>query len=1001
MKRTFYLLLFLLIYGQIIMAQETFPVNGITNKNQVVYAFVNAKVFIDFETVLEHGTVLVQDGKIIDVGTNISIPKGALEYNLEGKFLYPSFIDLNTSYGINNSAKFKGGGRAHQPQIEKKTPNAFGWNQAIKPEVDAAAVFKADDKEAKNFRDLGFGAVLTFSHDGIARGSSALVSLGEGKENSLIIAPEVAAHYSFSKGSSKQTYPSSLMGRIALLRQTYLDAEWYRKDKKREEQNLSLEAWNDLQDLPQIFDAGNKLNILRADKIGDEFGVQYVIYGATDGYQRIDELKKTDAAFVITLNFPKPYDVNDPYEADNVSLAQMKHWELAPTNPGAFESNGIIFALTARGLKDKKVFWKNLRKAIANGLSEKEALKSLTYTPAQLINASDKVGSIKKGMLASFIITSGNIFDKKSTIYENWIQGKQYIINDIKQLDLRGQYELTYGKQVLKLDIKGEKHSINAKVFFNDTAFVKAKTLVSGKQITIVFKESKDKKAGSVRLNGIITEEDWKGRGQIPNGNWIDWNVKKVAAFKPEKKEKKKEALPIIGVVTYPNMAYGWKEKPKAEAVLIKNATIWTNEEEGVLKATDLIISGGKIQALGKDLKAPAGGTTIDAAGMHISAGIVDEHSHATISGGGNESGQAISAEVSIGDVINSDNINIYRQLAGGVTSAQILHGSANPIGGQSGIIKFRWGLSPEELKIKDADGFIKFALGENVKQSNWGDDKKVRYPQSRMGVEQLFYNAFIRAKEYEQEWKNYNNLSAKEKGRSSAPRRDLELDVLLEIINAKRFITCHSYTQAEINMLMHVADSMGFKINTFTHILEGYKVAGKMKAHGVAASTFSDWWAYKFEVNDAIPYNGALLHEVGVLTAFNSDDSEMARRLNQEAAKAIKYGGVSQEEALKFVTLNPAKMLHLDHRIGSIKVGKDADVVLWTANPLSVYAKVVKTYVDGICYYDAKRDVLMREEIKTERARLIQKMIKAKKDGEGSQPADFKKSKEFKCGIE
>lgn len=1001
MRRNFCLLLFLLIYGQILVAQETFPVNGITNKNHVVYAFVNAKVFIDFETILEQATVLVQDGKIKDVGTNIPIPKGAMEYNLEGKFLYPSFIDLNTSYGINNSANIKRGGRAHQPQIEKKTPNAFGWNQAIKPEVNAAAVFKADGKEAKGFRDLGFGAVLTFSHDGLARGSSALVSLGEGKENSLVIAPEVAAHYSFSKGSSKQTYPSSLMGKIALLRQTYLDAEWYRKDKKREEQNLSLQAWNDLQDLPQIFDAGNKLNVLRADKIGDEFGVQYVINGATDGYQRIDELKKTGAAFVITLNFPKPYDVNDPFEADNVSLAQMKHWELAPANPGTFESNGIPFALTARGLKDKKVFWKNLRKAIANGLSEKEALKSLTYTPVQLINASDKLGSIKKGMVASFIITSGNVFDKKSTIYENWIQGKQYIIKDIKQLDLRGQYELTYGKQTLKLDIKGEKHSINAKVFFNDTSFVKAKTIVSEKQITIVFKESKDKKAGSIRLNGIISGETWKGRGQLPNGNWIDWNVEKVAAFEPVKKEKKKEVLPIIGTVTYPNMAYGWKEKPKSEIVLFKNATIWTNEKEGILNATDMIISGGKIQAIGTNLTIPAGGTTIDATGMHVSAGIVDEHSHATISGGGNESGQAISAEVSIGDVINSDNINIYRQLAGGVTSAQILHGSANPIGGQSGIIKFRWGLSPDELKIKDADGFIKFALGENVKQSNWGDYKKVRYPQTRMGVEQLFYNAFIRAKEYEQEWKKYNGLSSKAKVNSSIPRRDLELDVLLEIINSKRFITCHSYTQAEINMLMHVADSMGFKINTFTHILEGYKVADKMKTHGVAASTFSDWWAYKFEVNDAIPYNGALLHEHGVLTAFNSDDSEMARRLNQEAAKAIKYGGVSQEEALKFVTLNPAKMLHLDDRLGSIKVGKDADVVLWTDNPLSVYAKVVKTYVDGICYYDAERDVLMREEIKTERARLIQKMIKAKKDGEGSQPADFKKPKEFKCGIE
>lgn len=1000
MRRTLILLLCLLVNGHSLMAQETFPVNGITNENQLVYAFNNATVFVNYETVLEHATVLIQSGKIKDVGANISVPKGAVNYDLKGKFIYPSFIDLNTSYGI-PSVKNSKTSYNNKPQLEKKTPNAFGWNQAIKPELAAAEIFKANAKEAKKLRDLGFGSVLSYSHDGIARGSSALVSIGDGKENSLIIIPEVAAHYSFSKGSSKQSYPSSLMGRIALLRQTYLDAEWYRKDKKREEQNLSLEAWNDLQDLPQFFDAGNKLNVLRADKIGDEFNMQYVINGGTDGYHRIDELKKTGASFIISLNFPKPYDVNDPYEADNVSLAQMKHWELAPTNPGAFESNGIPFSLTTRGLKDKKVFWKNLRKAIANGLSEKEALKSLTYTPAQLINASDKVGSIKKGMVASFIIASGNVFDEKTLIYENWVQGKQYIIKDIKQMDLRGEYELTYGKKTLKLGIKGEPNSINAKVFFNDTASVKAKTLLSGKQITIVFKESKHKKAGSIRLNGIISEGIWKGRGQLPDGNWIYWNVKKVAAFEPEKKEKKKEALPIIGAVTYPNMAYGWKEKPKAEAVLIKNATIWTNEEEGILKATDLIISGGKIQAIGKDLSVPSGGVTIDAAGMHVSAGIVDEHSHATISGGGNESGQAISAEVSIGDVINSDNINIYRQLAGGVTSAQILHGSANPIGGQSGIIKFRWGLSPEELKIKDADGFIKFALGENVKQSNWGDAKKVRYPQSRMGVEQLFYNAFIRAKEYEQEWKKYNNLSAKEKSRSSAPRRDLELDVLLEIINSKRFITCHSYTQAEINMLMHVADSMGFKINTFTHILEGYKVADKMKAHGVAASTFSDWWAYKFEVNDAIPYNGALLHEVGVLTAFNSDDSEMARRLNQEAAKAIKYGGVSQEEALKFVTLNPAKMLHLDHRIGSIKVGKDADVVLWTANPLSVYAKVVKTYVDGICYYDAKRDVLMREEIKAERARLIQKMIKAKKEGEDSQPADFKKPKEFKCGIE
>ena len=249
-------------------------------------------------------------------------------------------------------------------------------------------------------------------------------------------------------------------------------------------------------------------------------------------------------------------------------------------------------------------------------------------------------------------------------------------------------------------------------------------------------------------------------------------------------------------------------------------------------------------------------------------------------------------------------------------------------------------------MKIDTKDGFIKFALGENVKQSNWGPFNTVRFPQTRMGVEQVYYDAFTRAKEYQAKWDAFAKLNPKEKDKSEAPRIDLELETLNEILNKERFISCHSYVQSEINMLMHVGDSMGFTVNTFTHILEGYKVADKMKNHGAAGSTFSDWWAYKYEVNDAIPYNGAIMHHEGVLTAFNSDDAEMGRRLNQEAAKAIKYGGVSEEEALKFVTLNPAKMLHLDDRMGSIKIGKDACIVLWNDHPLSVYATVSKTII-------------------------------------------------------
>jgi len=1006
-------------------AQETFPVNGVQDKQHIYYAFTNVKIFVDYQTTIENGTLLIKDGMIEKAGADVFLPKGAVIYDMKGRFIYPSLIDIYTTYGMPVIEKKK---RVWAPQMQSKTKGAFNWNQAIKPETDASKLFTVDAKGAEEMRKMGFGAVLSFQKDGIARGSSVFVLLGEGKENQLIIKSRASAHYSFSKGSSTQSYPSSLMGTIALLRQTYLDADWYKNNRDKRESNISLDAWNKLQDIPQIFEAGDKLSVLRADKVGDEFNVQYVIKGSTNGYERIDEIKATRAAFILPLNFPKPYDVEDPYDALLVSLKQMKHWELAPSNLSWFEQKNIPFAITMADLKDKKVFWKNLRKAIEHGLSEKQALKSLTYTPAKLLRVSDKTGSLRKGMIANFIITSGNLFDEKNVIYENWIQGKQYKINDIDAIDIRGNYDLSYASETYEFSVKGEltkpKGSIEVissvskkdtvyiedadtgekveeikTIDSKDTTKIKVNISLSGNLIGLNFTIKKDDREGTIRLSGNVDDKKWSGRGQLPTGDWIEWTVVKKSDYEDkEKKDTAQISKPQIGDVFYPNMAYGWKVPPKRENVLIKNATVWTNESEGILKGTDVLMVNGKITKIGKNIQPPTGTKIVDATGMHLSAGIVDEHSHIAISSGVNEGAQAVSAEVSIADVIRSNDINIYRQLAGGVTTAQLLHGSANPIGGQSGLIKFRWGASPEAMKFKGGDGFIKFALGENVKQSNWGDMHRVRFPQTRMGVEQLFYDAFTRAREYEAKWKKYNGLSSKQKVNTSPPRKDLELETLVEILNSKRFVTCHSYTQAEINMLMHVADSMGFKINTFTHILEGYKVADKMKAHGVGASTFSDWWAYKFEVNDAIPYNGAILNSMGVITAYNSDDAEMGRRLNQEAAKAVKYGGVSQEEALKFVTLNPAKLLHIDNRVGSIKVGKDADVVLWTDNPLSVYAKVEKTYVDGILYYDVERDKLMREEILKERARLIQKMIKDKKGGGKTQKPMKKKEMLYRC---
>ena len=430
-----------------------------------------------------------------------------------------------------------------------------------------------------------------------------------------------------------------------------------------------------------------------------------------------------------------------------------------------------------------------------------------------------------------------------------------------------------------------------------------------------------------------------------------------------------------MGKLTYPNMSFGWDEMPKQETILFKNATVWTNEKEGVLDNADVLVTNGKITAVGKNLT-DANARVIDATGKHITAGIIDEHSHIAAASI-NEGGQSVTSEVRIADNIAPDDIDIYRQLSGGVTTSHILHGSANTIGGQTQLIKLRWGANDDELKFKGADGFIKFALGENVKRTS--SQTNNRFPDTRMGVEQVQMDAFTRAKDYENALKGPNGKLV---------RRDLELDALVEIMNKKRFITCHSYVQSEIIETMRVAEHFGFTINTFTHILEGYKVADKMKAHGANASTFSDWWAYKLEVQDAIPYNPGIMHNVGVNVAINSDDAEMARRLNQEAAKSIKYSGMSEEDALKMVTLNPATMLHIDKSVGSIKVGKDADLVMWSDNPLSIYAKAEKTLVDGIVYFDREKDAIIRKQVTAERNRLVQKMLDEKKSGGPVSPA-------------
>jgi imidazolonepropionase-like amidohydrolase len=998
-KKIITLFLGVFTLSQVVVSQTTFPVNGVKESNPVFYYFKNATIHLDYATTIENGVLVIKDGKVFAVGKDLQKPKGAIEVDLKDKHIYPSFIDPNTDYGmpkITNEKK----GRNEQFLSEKK--GAYGWNEAVKPEIDAAKLFTYNEKQAKSFINNGFGAVLTHQKDGIVRGTSTAVLLSE-NDNKAMLTGYAASHFSFRKGSSTQNYPGSLMGCIALIRQTYLDAEWYANQKTIEEYNLTLEAFNNNLSLPQIFDVDDYQSAIRADKIGDEFGFQYIIAGSGDEYKRINEIVQTNAAFIIPVNYPKVYDVEDPFDALLVSTEDMKHWELAPLNPKILHDNGVLFAFTSAGLEDISVFLKNVKKTISYGLPKDIALKALTYNPAMLLGAQDVIGSLHPDKIANFIITSGDIFENDTKLFENWIAGKKHVIDDMNQIDIRGKYNLTVNGEKFELIVEGDINKTKAHLKI-DTVKTPVQISNDNTLIHLSFELKNNVFDGLVSLSGKINNKGsvWDGKGQLNNGEWIDWSAIKSEPFKEDDKKKKStEKDTLMGVVQYPNMAFGHKGIPSTNNYLIKNATVWTCELEGILNETDVLIKNGKIAAIGKNISAE-GIEIIDAKGKHLTPGIIDEHSHIAISKGVNECTQNNTAEVSIADVVNADDINIYRQLAGGVTAAQLLHGSCNPIGGQSALIKLRWGQSAEKMKIENADGFIKFALGENVKRSNFGGGFNSRFPQSRMGVEQVYYDAFTRAKEYQLQWATYSMATSlakkKDKSKINPPRRDLELDIVSEIMNSKRFISCHSYVQTEINMLMHVADSMGFKVNTFTHILEGYKLAPEMKAHGAGGSTFSDWWAYKFEVNDAIPYNGALMSSQGITTAFNSDDAEMGRRLNQEAGKAVKYGGVSEEEALKFVTLNPAKLLHLDNRMGSVKVGKDADLVLWTDHPLSIYAKATTTFVDGIIYYDILKNDQLIQENNIERRRLINKMIQATKNGEPKQKKASKEQTIYHC---
>ena len=969
MRKLFLLLIF---FSFNLNAQDYFIVNdGVKTKDYQYNVFKNANIHSS-NGMISNGTLIEKDGKIIEIGVNLNPPKNSVVYDLKGQYIYPSFVETHSSFGVKKPQR-KSSGRSSQYEPSR---NGYYWNDHILSDYNSFTDYNYDQKEAKEYRDIGFGVVNSHRNDGIHRGTSFSIGLIDGQNESYrVLSQKTAEHYSFSRSlTSGQSYPSSTMGAIALIRQLHYDSNWYSQGESISK-DLALEAVIKNKELPKFFDANDKLNVYRAAKLSEEFNLNFIIKGSGKEYENVRELKKFQNTLIIPVNFPKAFDASNSKLNDKLTINQLRYWNQAPANLGILEKNGVKFSITSSDLKNKREFLSNIKKAIENGLSEKAALEALTIIPARSINLDNKIGKLEKGYYANFLITSGPIFGDKTAINENWVKGQRHIIKNTDKVNIDGTYIIQINDKSYEIKILNSLTKPSTKIR-RDSIDIKSKVSLVDDWLSLTLFDSIDKKPSFAQISTKINSStSLSGTGSDFNNNNFSFTASKKKVendIKSKKSAKSKSDSSFVSNVTFPNVGFGINSLPNSQSIHFKNATLWTNETDGIIKNSDIIINNGKIIAIGKNLETPTNFKVIDATDKHITSGIIDEHSHMAASSI-NEGGHNSSAEVSIMDVINPDDINIYRNLAGGVTSAQILHGSANPIGGQSAIIKLKWGSEINDMYFEGAAPFIKFALGENVKQSNWSGS---RFPQTRMGVEQVFIDHFDRAKEYAKIWTDYNSLSPRQKRSVAKPRFDDELETLWEILRGDRFVSSHSYVQSEINMLMKVAEKFNFRINTFTHILEGYKVADKMAEHGVGGSTFSDWWGYKYEVNDAIPYNASIMHNAGVTVALNSDNSELSRRLNLEAAKAVKYGDVSEEEAWKFVTLNPAKLLHIDDKVGSLKIGKDADIVVWSGHPMSLFTKTEQTYIEGALYFDKDNHQQKLKEIKDEKSILIQQML-------------------------
>ena len=959
-------------------ATRTQPVQGMRDNGTGYHALVGARVVTGPGQVLDDATIVIRDGLVQAVGRRMDAPAGARVWDLDGLTVYPGFIDAHAD--LDMDAVPEGGdiGPTH-------------WNPQVRAWFSTTRNLADDEDRRAALRSQGFGTALVVPKEGIFRGTASVVNLGDEGVRERVLRPDVAQAVGFQRSFDLGgSYPNSAMGTIALMKQTLLDAEWYTRAWDAYESSgraflppETSEALAALEDAvlggqPVIFETGGEEEYLRAHSLSSEFGLTPWFRGSGLEYRLIDVLRGRTDPLVVPLDFPDAPDVGHPGAALDASVADLRHWYLAPTNPAQLADAGVRFAITTDGLSSLNEFLPNLRIAVARGLATDDALAALTTTPASWLGIDRTHGTIAEGKVANLIVSEGDLFTEEATVRDVWVQGRVYGVTRPTQIDPRGTWQIASDDEWgfdADLVLEGPLNRLRGYLDIGSTGpelpggarinLESASAVAETGRIQARFNGEALGYQGMALLSGSVRGDEFYGWTSLPNGADPSFRGARTDEFEGPSRGTVAMDVPEIDLpFIRPMMDYGRTSIPEQPAaVVVRDATVWTQGPQGVLEGADLLVRAGRVEAVGMDLDAPRGAVEIDATGKHVTPGMIDPHIHSGVSAV-NESGFAIVPEVRMGDVVTHNNIWMYRQVAGGLTTAHIKHGSANPIGGENVFVKMRWGALPDDLKLENAPRTVKFALGENPKR------RQGRYPDTRMGTQEIIRDHFMAARDYEREWQQWE-----ETGEGLPPRRDLRMEAILDILDQELLISSHGYRADEFLALVRLAEEFGFRVQTLQHGVEAYKIAPELAASGVAAVVWSDWGAFKLEAYDATVYNARILIEAGVVTSLHSDNSEIASRMNWEAGKLLRTG-LTPEQALSTVTNQAAEAIAIHDQVGSLEAGKDADFVIWSGDPLSQFTRAEQTWIDGRRYFSLEEDAVMREQIAQERTQLIQAIL-------------------------